>query len=118
MWCMEELETFRTRRSQPRYDGQSKSWDLGRTLYPVLQIEGLKRAIMAGYSVLSGSAGDQDLRPAVKAVVEAVSVLEDDPAFNAGYGAVLNEEGQVEHDAGVVDGNDMGYGAVASIGMK
>lgn len=70
---------------------------------------GLRRALSAGYAVLSrqGSALD--------AVTEAVKALEDDPLFNAGRGAVFNIDGHQEMDAAVMDGRDRRAGAVANI---
>jgi len=50
---------------------------------------------------------------AVDAVTAAVSVLESDPTFNAGYGSVLNEDGEVECDAAIMDGATLDAGAVA-----
>lgn len=43
-------------------------------------------------------------------------VLEDDPTFDAGHGAVLTSDGGVELDAVVMDGKDLSAGAVAAIG--
>jgi beta-aspartyl-peptidase (threonine type) len=42
-------------------------------------------------------------------------VLEDDPAFNAGYGSVLNSRGEVEMDASLMDGATLDIGAVGAI---
>lgn len=38
------------------------------------------------------------------AVELAVNALEDDPSLNAGWGAVLNQKGRIELDAGIADG--------------
>ena len=35
-----------------------------------------------------------------------MKILEDDPALNAGWGAVLDREGKLELDAGIADGSD------------
>jgi len=51
---------------------------------------------------------------AVDSVVDGLAVLEADPAFNAGYGAVLTSDGRVEVDAAVVDGGSGSYGAVGA----
>jgi len=49
---------------------------------------------------------------ALDAVVAAVMILEDSPEFNAGRGSVLTNEGTVETDASVADGNRRRVGAV------
>jgi beta-aspartyl-peptidase (threonine type) len=48
---------------------------------------------------------------AVDSVVEAVAVMEDDGAFNAGYGSSLNLEKCVEMEASVMDGKTLEAGA-------
>jgi beta-aspartyl-peptidase (threonine type) len=69
---------------------------------------GLREAVEAGLAAMgSGSAVD--------AVVEAVASLEGSGAFNAGKGAVLNLAGRIELDAGVMDGERTGSGAVAAV---
>ena len=45
----------------------------------------------------------------------AVTVLEDDPLFNAGRGAVLSADGSVELDAAIMDGSDLRAGAVPGV---
>lgn len=50
----------------------------------------------------------------VDSVVNGLGVLEADPLFNAGYGAVLTADGTVEVDAAVVDGGSGSYGAVGA----
>jgi L-asparaginase / beta-aspartyl-peptidase len=71
--------------------------------------EGLARALEAGAAVLDGGGA------AIDAVEAAVRVLEDDPHFNAGRGAVLTAEGRVELDAAIMDGTMRAAGAVAGV---
>jgi beta-aspartyl-peptidase (threonine type) len=44
-----------------------------------------------------------------------VRILEDDPHFNAGKGAVFNEKGEHELDASIMDGSTLRCGAVAGV---
>lgn len=65
--------------------------------------------------VLSDAASTACTRPdPLEAVVAGIAVLEDHPLFNAGYGSVLNDKGEVEVDAAVVDGGSGRYGAVGA----
>ena len=74
-----------------------------------VRIEGLQKALKTGAGMLEQSAKALD-------VVEAVvRVLEDDPNFNAGRGAVLNEVGEHSLDASLMDGSDLTCGAVANV---
>ncbi len=52
---------------------------------------------------------------ALDAVEAAVRVLEDDPHFNAGRGAVLDYDGQVSLDAAIMDGATQAAGAVSGV---
>lgn len=52
---------------------------------------------------------------ALEAVKTAVCLLEDNPIFNAGRGSVANADGEVEMDAGVMDGATLDVGAVACV---
>jgi beta-aspartyl-peptidase (threonine type) len=52
---------------------------------------------------------------ALETVEACASLLEDDPIFNAGCGSVLNENGKVQMDAAIMDGQDLSAGAVADI---
>src|SRR5215472_14366330 len=70
---------------------------------------GLCRALVAGGAILA------DGGSALDAVTAAVVVLEDDPLFNAGRGAVFTSAGGHEMDAAVMDGRDRRAGAVAGI---
>jgi beta-aspartyl-peptidase (threonine type) len=48
-------------------------------------------------------------------VLAALEILENDPTFDAGRGSFLNECGEVELDAGVMEGAGLRAGAVAGI---
>ncbi len=52
---------------------------------------------------------------ALDAVEYAVNILEADPTFDAGKGAFLNEVGEVELDAIIIDGKTLDFGAVAAL---
>jgi beta-aspartyl-peptidase (threonine type) len=69
--------------------------------------EGLHDAISAGYGVLKKNGS------AVDAVEAAVNALENNPLFNAGKGSALNEKGEVEMCASIMDGKNLNAGAVA-----
>ncbi|KAM5247132.1 isoaspartyl peptidase/L-asparaginase [Ctenodactylus gundi] len=71
--------------------------------------EGVTRAATVGYGVL------RDGGCAVDAVEAAVTVLENDPEFNAGCGSVLTTDGAVEMDASIMDGSDLSTGAVSAV---
>ena len=70
---------------------------------------GVRNALETGYSVLSlgGSALD--------AVEAAVTVLEDDPTFDAGRGSFLTSDGRVQLDALLMDGGRMKAGGLACV---
>ncbi len=72
-------------------------------------LSGVERAVEASRHIL-----EQD-GTALDAATEAVRVLEDDPLFNAGTGSVLNLDGDVEMDAGVMNGNGLRTGNVAAL---
>ncbi len=67
----------------------------------------LRRALKAGYAVLTAGGA------AIDAVAEAVVVMENDPVFNAGYGAALNKGGFHELDSSIMEGTTGRAGAVA-----
>jgi beta-aspartyl-peptidase (threonine type) len=70
---------------------------------------GLERALRAGFVVLDAGGSSID------AVTVAVQALEDDPLFNAGRGAVLSADGTHELDASIMDGRNVGAGAVTGV---
>ncbi len=70
---------------------------------------GLKEAIDAGFSVLQAGGTSLD------AVTRAVVLLEDNPLFNAGKGAVFTLDGRNELDAAIMDGGSLRAGAVCGL---
>ena len=70
---------------------------------------GLSEALDAGYALLERGA------PSLDAAIAAVCVLEDNPLFNAGRGAVLTRDGAAELDASVMDGKTLKAGAVTGL---
>jgi beta-aspartyl-peptidase (threonine type) len=70
---------------------------------------GLERSLKAGWEILQRGGSSLDATEA------AVRVLEDDPHFNAGKGAVFTSAGTNELDASIMDGRTLKAGAVASV---
>ena len=69
----------------------------------------LEQAVQTGAAILSRGGSSLD------AVEAAVRLLEDDPNFNAGRGAVFTSAGTNEMDASIMDGKTLKAGAVASL---
>jgi beta-aspartyl-peptidase (threonine type) len=69
----------------------------------------LNKALDAGNAVLTKGGA------ALDAVEAAIRVLEEDPHFNAGKGAVFNAEGKHELDASIMEGHTQRAGAVAGV---
>ncbi len=69
----------------------------------------LTKALEAGSAVLSAGGS------ALDAVQAAVQLMEDDPLFNAGRGAVFTAAGRNELDAAIMNGADLTAGAVAGL---
>lgn len=70
---------------------------------------GCLRALQAGWAILENGGHSLD------AIEAAITILEDDPAFDAGYGSHLNLDGQVECDAIVMDAGTLKAGSVAGL---
>lgn len=70
---------------------------------------GLEAALEAALAVLSQGGA------ALDAVQAAVVTLEDNPLFNAGRGAVFNDQGFIELEAAVMDGATRAAGSVTGV---
>jgi L-asparaginase / beta-aspartyl-peptidase len=71
--------------------------------------DALKAAMDIGVKILSEGG------TALDAVEKTVNAMENDPLFNAGKGAVLNHDGINELDAAIMDGSNLGAGAVTCV---
>jgi L-asparaginase / beta-aspartyl-peptidase len=71
--------------------------------------QGLAEAVEAGYAILEKGGS------AIEAVEAAVMKMENNPLFNAGKGAALNEKAEVEMCASIMDGSKQKSGAVAIV---
>ena len=104
-------------------------WQMKELPQPVLAIHGgagavrseitpaMEAATRAGLTLALQKGHEQLMagRPAMDAVMAAITVLEDDPNFNAGKGAVFTHEGKNELDAAVMDGATRRAGSVAGL---
>ena len=79
--------------SDPRFVIQvhGGAWNIPESL-KTAHIEGVRRAYQTALAALRKGASPLD------AVVDSLVVLEDDPAFDAGTGSFLNEDGNVRAD--------------------
>ncbi len=71
--------------------------------------QALKEALITGEAILQSGG------TALEAVEKTIHVLEDSPLFNAGKGAVFNNEGQNELDASIMQGIDQNAGAAGGL---
>jgi beta-aspartyl-peptidase (threonine type) len=72
-------------------------------------LKSLSDALSLGKNILENGGISLD------AVEQVVRMMEDDPNFNAGKGAVYTSEGEHELDASIMDGRDLSCGAVAGV---
>ncbi len=84
------------------------AWDIPRALHPE-HLSGCREAAGVGWSILTAGG------TAIEAAEATVRVMEDHPVFDAGRGSHLNRDGEVELDAGIMDGSTLMAGAVAGI---
>jgi beta-aspartyl-peptidase (threonine type) len=83
-----------------------------RNMDPVKEKEiraALAKALQDGYARLKAGGS------ALDGVTAALTVLEDDPNFNAGKGSVFTHDGRNELDAAIMDGSTLRAGAVAGV---
>ncbi|MDI3321505.1 isoaspartyl peptidase/L-asparaginase family protein [Pinibacter soli] len=69
----------------------------------------LQKALETGYAEIKAG------KSSVDAVEATIHVLEDDPHFNAGKGAVFTHDGHNELDAAIMEGKTLSAGAVAGV---
>jgi beta-aspartyl-peptidase (threonine type) len=69
----------------------------------------ITQAVQAAAKILDHGGSSLD------AVESAIQILEDDPLFNAGRGAVFTADGKNELDAAIMDGSNLKAGAVAGV---
>ena len=69
----------------------------------------LEQALRKGHAELASG------KPALDAVTAAITILEDNPYFNAGKGAVFTHDGKNELDSSLMDGATLRAGAVAGV---
>ena len=69
----------------------------------------LAEAMNTGKKILVGGGS------ALEAVEKTIRVMEDNPLFNAGKGAVFTHEGRNELDAAIMDGSNLAAGSVAGV---
>src|SRR5450631_1426292 len=70
---------------------------------------GLELALATGYAILEQGGSSLD------AVTQTVIVLENNPLFNAGHGAVFTLEGNNELDASIMEGASLKAGAICGV---
>jgi beta-aspartyl-peptidase (threonine type) len=71
--------------------------------------DGLTAALTLGRDLLAAGESGLDV------VEKVIRVLEDDPLFNAGKGAVFTHQGRNELDAAIMDGRDLSCGAISGV---
>lgn len=72
-------------------------------------LNGIRTALKEGWHLLIKGG------KALDAAERTISVLENDPTFDAGKGSILNTDGSVEMDASIMDGSTLRAGAVAAL---
>jgi beta-aspartyl-peptidase (threonine type) len=85
----------------------------GQVADKAVTLNSIREVLAEGQNLLQNGAS------AIDAVTHCVALLEDDPMFNAGRGSVLSHDGEIDLDAGLMNGKSLSAGAVASVqGVK
>lgn len=84
------------------------AWDIPDDLVES-HLEGCRKAAEDGWKIL------ENRGTALDALEIAVRAMEDNPTFDAGRGSFLNQDGEVEMDAIIVNGQTLNFGAVAAL---
>lgn len=84
------------------------AWDIPDDMVD-LHRDGVLRAQKAGWGVLAKGG------TAVEAVETAIMIMEDDETFDAGRGSFINQVGEVELDASIMNGKNFRAGAIAAV---
>ena len=93
---------------QPKLIIHGGAWNIPGE-YEKDHLNGIEKALSSSFPILL------DGGTALEAVEKAVNILELDPTYDAGKGAFLNERGEIELDAIIVDGRTIDFGAVAGV---
>lgn len=95
-------------KNEPRLIIHGGAWNIPDE-YVKAHLNGVERALRSTFPKL------EEGMSALDAVEHAVRILEEDPTYDAGRGAFLNEIGAVELDAVIMDGKTLDFGAVAAL---
>jgi beta-aspartyl-peptidase (threonine type) len=93
---------------KPRLIVHGGAWDIP-DQYVDEHAAGVRHAIQQVFPLL------EDGCSAIDAVEAAVNILEADPTFDAGRGAFLNAQGNIELDAFIMDGKALDFGSIAAV---
>ncbi len=84
------------------------AWDIPDELVDAHR-EGIRQALKGAWDIL------KDGGSAIDAVEAAIRYMEDDETFDAGRGSFMNQSGDVELDASIMNGENLRAGAVAAV---
>ena len=93
---------------QPKLIVHGGAWNIPHE-YDAAHLNGVTAAVSTVYPKMAAGLS------ALDAVEMAVNILEEDPTFDSGKGAFLNERGEVELDAMIMDGRTLNFGSVAAL---